>query len=337
MSASTCSRVLAISARRFVRSSIGRLSAADDGIRLTLAASRTLGGGADMVPFDRRQILASFGAVIASATSACRSDVPRDVSNGQTRARTIRQPNGDVDWRAVRELFPLTNEWTHLASFLLASHPRPVAEAIERFRTKLDSDPAWIEQVAVADSEGHPYTAVKRSLAEYVGGRAEDVCLTSNTTSALAIAYHGLRIRPNQTILTTEHDHYSHHESIRYAAERSGCRVQYVSLYDDPASATASEITARLARAIGPATRAVGITWVHSSTGVKVPIRPIAEAVAQANRGREGADRCLLIVDGVHGFGNQDVNVASLGCDFFAAGAHKCLHGRQGTGIEVRR
>jgi len=101
--------------------------------------------------------------------------------------------NGDVDWHAVRELFPLTSEWTHLASFLIGSHPRPVAEAIERFRKKLDSDPAWIDQAAFADSEGHPYSAVKRALAEYVGGAPEEICLTSNTTGALAMAYHGLR------------------------------------------------------------------------------------------------------------------------------------------------
>jgi hypothetical protein len=46
---------------------------------------------------------------------------------------------------------------------------------------------------------------------------------------------------------------------------------------------------------------------VHSGTGVKTPIAAMAEAVALANRGRASADRCLLIVDGVHGFGNQDV------------------------------
>jgi len=90
---------------------------------------------------------------------------------------------------------------------------------------------------------------------------------------------------------------------------------------------------ARLSRAISPKTRAVGVTWVHSSTGVKIPITAIAEAVAKANRGRAEADRCLLIVDGVHGFANQDVDVARLGCDFFAAGAHKWLFAPRGTGF----
>jgi selenocysteine lyase/cysteine desulfurase len=66
---------------------------------------------------------------------------------------------------------------------------------------------------------------------------------------------------------------------------------------------------------------------------VKVPIAAIAEVVARANRGRASADRCLLIVDGVHGFANQDADVAKLGCDFFASGTHKWLFGPRGTGF----
>src|SRR5262245_47191610 len=192
---------------------------------------------------DRRQLLGSISAVLAYTASGCRTEARKEPAGGPARAaRPVRLPNGEVDWAAVRELFPLTNEWTHLASFLLASHPKPVAEAIERFRKHIDADPAWIEQAAFAESEGRPFAAVKRAIADYIGGKPEEVCLTLNTTGAIAMAYHGLRIRPNQSILTTEHDHYVHHESIRYSAERSGCSVRYVSLYDNPAAATADEM-----------------------------------------------------------------------------------------------
>jgi selenocysteine lyase/cysteine desulfurase len=147
------------------------------------------------------------------------------------------------------------------------------------------------------------------------------------------MAYHGLRIRPDQEILTTDHDHYSQHESIRFAAARSGCGVRYVRLYEKPASANSAEMVDRIAKAISPKTRAVGLTWVHSSTGVKIPIAAIAEAVKRANSGRPNGDRCLFIVDGVHGFANQDVDVAKLGCDFFASATHKWLSGPRGTGF----
>ncbi len=285
-----------------------------------------------VITLSRRRWLASIGLGLTAGGIACDRDrpVPPPPPAGPA---PLRRADGAVDWSAVRDLFPLSRDWVHLASFLLVSHPRPVAEAIERFRQKIDADPAWLEQAAFSDTEGRPFVVVKRELAGYLGALPEDLCLTPNTTTGLALVYHGLRIREDQRILTTAHDHYSQHESIRYAAERSGCRVDYVSLYDQPATARADEMVARLEKALSPATRAVGVTWVHSSTGVKVPIAAMAEAVARANQGRDPGDRCLLIVDGVHGFGNQDVNVGDLGCDFFATGLHKWLFAPRGTGV----
>jgi len=283
------------------------------------------------MPLNRRDMLLS--AVAFATTGTLLPRFRKSATPGLERQRPLRRSNGQVDWTAVRELFPLARDWTHLASFLFVSHPKPVAEAIEGFRKKLDADALWIELAALTDSEGRPYRAVKRALAGYVGGLPTEICVTCNTTGALAMAYQGLRIRRNQEIITTQDDHFSHHESIRYAAARSGATVRYIPLYDSPATANANQIVERVARAIRPNTRAVGVTWVHSSTGVKIPLKEIADAVARANRGRAAPDRCLLIVDGVHGFANQDVDVARTGCDFFATGTHKWLFAPRGTGF----
>jgi selenocysteine lyase/cysteine desulfurase len=86
-------------------------------------------------------------------------------------------------------------------------------------------------------------------------------------------------------------------------------------------------------RALTPATRVVAITWLHSSTGVKAPVRAIADVVARANAPRAPRDRVLLCLDGVHGFGVEDATMAELGCDVFVAGCHKWLFGPHGTGI----
>jgi isopenicillin-N epimerase len=273
----------------------------------------------------RRELLKSFAAASLMPAVSRLAPPPR-----MSRAVSSK---GSVDWTAVRQLFPLASDWTHLSSFLFVSHPKPVADAIDHFRRKLDSDAFWIEQAAFSEAEGRPYQAVKRALADYIGGNPAELAITANTTTALAMAYQGLRIRGDQEIVTTEHDHYSHHQSIRLAAARSGCGVRYIALFDTPASARADQIIERVARAITPRTRAVGVTWVQSSTGIKTPIAGLAEVVARANRGRAAADRCLLIVDGVHGFANQDVDVARLGADFFATATHKWLFAPRGTGF----
>src|SRR5438093_2783376 len=217
----------------------------------------------------RRQLLKSL--VAASLVPAIGRFEPR-----LPRSRALRGLNGELDWLAVRDLFPLAPDWTHLSSFLFVSHPKPVAEAIDHFRKKLDSDAMWIEIAAFTDTEGRPFTAVKRTLAEYTGGTPAEIAFTSNTTTGLAMVYHGLRIRGDQEIVTTEHDHYSHHESIRYSAARSGAAVRYIPLYDSGATASADQIADRIARAITPKTRALRAPWVHSSSGVKLPIDRIA-------------------------------------------------------------
>ena len=280
----------------------------------------------------RREMLMSVAAGVTGA--AITSVVHNTRSTSASASSTPTGASTDLsDWKAVRDLFPLANDWVHLAAFLFVSHPRPVQESIAHFRAKIDNDPFWIELAAFTDSEGKPYEAIKKSLASYIGGEPLEICITNNTTGALAVAYHGLRIRRDQEIITTEHDHYSQHESIRYAAARSGCAVRYIRLYEKSSQANADQMVQSIERAITPKTRAVGVTWVHSSTGVKLPIQQIAAVVARANSGRAAADRCLLIVDGVHGFANQDVDAAKLGADFFASGTHKWLFAPRGTGF----
>jgi selenocysteine lyase/cysteine desulfurase len=93
------------------------------------------------------------------------------------------------------------------------------------------------------------------------------------------------------------------------------------------------EILGNLTAAIRDATRIVAVTWVHSGTGLKLPLAEISQAVGEINVRRDEASSVLLCVDGVHEFGVEDVTRSDLGCDFFIAGCHKWLFGPRGTGI----
>src|SRR5262249_10007421 len=99
------------------------------------------------------------------------------------------------------------------------------------------------------------------------------------------------------------------------------------------AAGSADEMVERLKRAIGPRTRVVGLTWVHSCTGVRLPVRRLTQVVADANASRGEEDRILVVLDAAHGFGNQEEALAQLGCDFAAAGTHKWIFAPRGTGI----
>ncbi|MBK9152680.1 MAG: aminotransferase class V-fold PLP-dependent enzyme [Chloracidobacterium sp.] len=266
---------------------------------------------------DRRGFLASTGLTAAAIAATYRSVGP--VAAGH---------DADMSsWAGIREQFGVSPEFVHMSSFFLASHPASVRQAIEDYRRQLDSNPLE----AVRTQNGR--LKVETAIAGYLGAKPEEIALTDSTTMGLGLVYHGLMLKAGQEILTTTHDHYSHHESIRLAAGRAGASVKKISLFDDFKSITEAGIVERIKREIAPKTRVVGVTWVHSSGGVKLPIRSIAAAIAEKNRGRAEADKTLLIVDGVHGLGVEDEAVAKLGADFFVAGTHKWMFGPRGTGI----
>jgi isopenicillin-N epimerase len=212
---------------------------------------------------------------------------------------------------------------------LLASHPRPVRDAIDRHRRGFDEDPVTYFHENVE----HMEKDLRESAAVYLGAQADEVAITGNTTTGLAMLYGGLPLGPGQEIVTTTHDHYATHESLRLRAVHTGATFRKVTLYATPETATEDEIISNLVKALTPRTRAVAVTWVHSSTGIKLPIRRMADALAGLNQRRDAGDRVLLCVDGVHGFAAESETMAELGCDFFVTGCHKWLFGPRGTGL----
>ncbi|MBV9669651.1 MAG: aminotransferase class V-fold PLP-dependent enzyme, partial [Acidobacteriales bacterium] len=219
--------------------------------------------------------------------------------------------------------------FVNMAGFFLASHVKPVRDAIEEHRRRLDQCP-----LTEVDEKRRDYELqLRQALVEYFGGHSDDYALTGSTTMGLGTVYCGLKLRPGQEILTSEHDHYSTHRSLEFASARTGIPVRKIALFQNSATATAPQIVEAVERGIRPNTRILALTWVHSSTGMKLPIGQISEVVRRANSQRAEQHRVIFCVDGVHGFGVENTTIEQLGCDFFMAGCHKWILGPRGTGL----
>lgn len=254
------------------------------------------------------------------------------VAHGET--MTTAGPTRYQDWHAVRQEFDLAPDYVHLGLFYLTSHPRPVRAAIEKYSRQLDRNPfVTVETALFERPEDNLPLKTCRAIASYIGADANDVALTQNTTTGLALIYHGLQLREGDEVLTTTHDHFVHHESIRLATARCGATWRKIPLFDSYDSISSDQMVDRIRKGIASKTRAVGVTWVHSASGLRLPIRRIADVVAEVNAGRAEKDRVLLIVDGVHGVGVEDPKIAAMGCDAFSAGTHKWIFGPRGTGF----
>jgi selenocysteine lyase/cysteine desulfurase len=236
---------------------------------------------------------------------------------------------GYSEWDQVRSQFNLARDQIDVSALFIASHPRPVRDAIERYRSELDASPTSYLRERL---NGHE-NAVLEAAAEYLGAKPAEIALTDSTTMGLGLVYNGLKLQPGQQVLTTLHDYYATHESLRLATARSGAHIREIQLYQDEQTVTTDEIVTNIRNALVPETRILALTWVHSSTGLKLPLREIGEVIREANSQRDETGKVLVCLDGVHGFGVENINIQETGCDFFMAGCHKWLFGPRGTGI----
>ena len=234
-----------------------------------------------------------------------------------------------VDWADVKAQFQTAPDEVNMSAMLIATHPLPVRKAIDQFRRELDWRPVTFLEDNNRRLQGYSRAAAGR----YLGLDGDQVALTDSTTLGAALVYGGLKLGYGDEIITTNQDYYITHESLRRAALRNGSVVRRVDLFDSIETVSDAQMVARLMAAITPRTRALALTWVHSSTGLKIPLPAISAALAQVNATRQEPEQIILAVDGVHGFGNQDATLASLGCDVFMAGCHKWLFGPRGTGV----
>src|SRR6185436_17469315 len=102
-----------------------------------------------------------------------------------TRAQALanRTPEPGLSWRELRALFDLEPGLVHMAGFFLASHPRPVREAVERLRTALDRNPIGF----FFENENPLEAAALAAAAGYLGVQATDIALTGSTTMGLGL------------------------------------------------------------------------------------------------------------------------------------------------------
>ena len=236
-----------------------------------------------------------------------------------------------TDWDEIIAQFSINRDLIQLgASQFFSSHPLPVTKAIQYHAQQLNESPVLYTE----EKENNMMQQCREDIANYFGiANPDEIAMTDSTTMGLGTIYTALNLKPGEEILTTDHDHYSQHESIRNACNRTGASYRRFEMYKNLSEVTKDEIVDSVLREVGDQTKILGITWVHSSSGLKIPVPEISNAVAKLNEIRPPENKIRIIVDGVHGFGIELETFPELGCDFFITSGHKWLYGPRGTGF----
>jgi len=226
-------------------------------------------------------------------------------------------------WRLVQNGFRLEPGLVYLNNASLGPSPEMVADATEAYRRQLDAFPSRYMWGGWSEAK----EAVRTKCADFLGADGEEIALIHNTTEGMNLVAASLELEPGDEVILADHEHTSGTVPWIYRQEPRGVRLVRPTLPILPSNP--SEIVEVYRRAITPKTRVISMCHVVNTNGMILPVKEVSEMARPLG--------ILVAVDGAQAPGQIDVDLHDLGCDYYAASAHKWLLSPKGVGIFYAR
>lgn len=253
-----------------------------------------------------------------------RGPLPR--SGGSPLGGRARERATEIDWAKVRGDFPLLTRQVHgkplvyLDSANTGQKPAAVIEAVDDFYRNHNANVSRAVHALGAEAT-EAYEGARSKLATFLNVHRDELVLCSGTTFAInLVAYSWAlpRLQPGDAIVLTRMEHHANIVPWQLVAQRTGAVIKVAELnergeLDLPA----------LYALLTPEVRLLGVTHVSNVLGTVNPVREIC---------REARKRGVVtVIDGSQAAPHRALDIAAIGCDFYAITGHK-MAGPTGTG-----
>lgn len=160
---------------------------------------------------------------------------------------------------------------------------------------------------------------IRASIASLIGGKPEEVALTSGGSAGVAAVAYGLMWKPGDEIVTAISEFPLQYTIWKPMEEREGLKLKIVSPRER--FITADDLIG----AMTPRTRLISVSLVRFDDGSLLDARRVAAACH--------AQGALLLLDVSQCCGALPMDVRQLGADFLVCAGYKWLLGPFGTGF----
>ncbi len=222
-------------------------------------------------------------------------------------------------WKLVAGQFPMRQGKVMMNAANLCPAPRIVSDRVSELARDEDSDVSFPNRAKFD-------TLLEESrskVAEHVGVSPDEIALVRNTSEGNNTINAGYPLKAGDEIVLFDQNHQCNNVAWEVRAARYGFTIKRVSV---PSTVkNAAEIVKLFDAAITPQTKVLSITYISNTTGIRLPAK---ELFAMA---RQRGLYCHL--DGAQTWGFLKLDLKDIGCDSYAASAHKWFMGPKQAGI----
>ncbi|MGI9522718.1 MAG: aminotransferase class V-fold PLP-dependent enzyme, partial [Hyphomicrobiaceae bacterium] len=217
------------------------------------------------------------------------------------------------DWAALRNAFPLLNNFAYLDLGRKAPLPIYAKEAADAwFRDTFDTGGEAAFSMSSTEE-------TRAAVANTFGAPLEQIALIKNTSEGINIIGAGFPWVAGDNVVITEHEHENNTFPWRHLANR-GVEIRFAEADDDGCVRLAG-----YERAVNDRTRILAVAWVAYGNGYRADITALSTFCK--SRGIK------LVVDAIQAVGILSDRVDSLGADVVVAGGHKAQFSLTGAGF----
>jgi isopenicillin-N epimerase len=208
----------------------------------------------------------------------------------------------------VREHFLLDPEVVYLNHGSFGACPRPVFERYQAWQRELEREPTQF----IARKLPELLEQARAALGAFIGADANDLTFVQNAGTGVNMAARALDLQPGDEVLATDLEYGACDLMWQWLCERTGAhyiRAEIGELFEHRSERT----------------RAVFLSHITSETALLLPVEAI---IAKAQ-----AEGLVTIIDGAHAVAQVDLDLSTLGADFYAGNCHKWLCAPKGAGF----
>ncbi|WP_235871633.1 cysteine desulfurase [Pseudoxanthomonas winnipegensis] len=201
-----------------------------------------------------------------------------------------------------------------------AQKPVEVIAAVDGFYRRQNANVSRAVH-ALGTEATDAYEGARKTLARFLGVRGDELILCSGTTFALNLVAYSWALptlKAGDVILVSRMEHHANIVPWQLIAQRTGATIQVAEILPDGQL----DLDA-LYKAMTPQVKLLAVAHVSNVLGTVNPVREICKAARKAG--------IVTVVDGSQAAPHMPLDVASIGCDFYAVTGHK-ICGPTGTG-----